>query len=565
MTQLLKKVQQFRHLGAIVVIALLAFVPTLGAVHLFDWDEINFAESAREMIVTGDYFRVQVNFAPFWEKPPLFFWLQAISMQLFGVNEFAARFPNAMIGVATLIVLYFLGKKEKGERFGAVWSLLYLCSFLPQVYFRSAIIDPLFNLFIFLSAYHLFKALSEQGKENRRSIWSGLFCGLAILTKGPVGLLLVALTWATYLVARKFKNRLRFKQIGLFALMVVTVTFPWFGVELIVNGPWFLVEFIHYQMELFSRPVAGHQQPFFYHFIVVFWGTFPLSVFALPSLIKKRRATEMERWWTILFWVVLLLFSVVSTKIVHYSSMTYLPLSFLAAVVIEQTNWKETKKWVKGMYCFLAILFFILFLTVPLLGLFNTFFLPYINDPFAVAGWANPEVSWSGWEPLIALFYLSGVVVFVAVWRKGKLLSALKYKAILFSLTLSLTFLVTVQKIEMYSQGPLIAFLKALKGKEVYVTSVGFKSYAPYFYFEQTREVNASEKIRSEKFNGEKVAGGSLQSAVNDFLVHGAIDREAYFITKIHHEELDTLPHIEKLYEKGGFKFYRRRVDDALR
>jgi 4-amino-4-deoxy-L-arabinose transferase-like glycosyltransferase len=83
----------------IVTVAALLFVPFLGGVHLFDWDEINFAEAAREMIVTGDYLTVQINYLPFWEKPPLFIWMQVISMKLFGINEFAARFPNAVCGI----------------------------------------------------------------------------------------------------------------------------------------------------------------------------------------------------------------------------------------------------------------------------------------------------------------------------------------------------------------------------------------------------------------------------------------------------------------------------------
>lgn len=92
------------------VVAFLAvafFIPYLGQVHLFDWDEINFAESAREMLESGNYLRVQVDFQPFWEKPPLFFWLQALSMKVFGINEFAARFPNAIVGILTLVTFFF--------------------------------------------------------------------------------------------------------------------------------------------------------------------------------------------------------------------------------------------------------------------------------------------------------------------------------------------------------------------------------------------------------------------------------------------------------------------------
>jgi 4-amino-4-deoxy-L-arabinose transferase-like glycosyltransferase len=136
------------------VLGIIIFSLFLGQVNLFDWDEINFAESAREMLVTGDFLTVQINFEPFWEKPPLFIWMQAISMWIFGVNEFAARFPNAICGVVTLLVLYRMGKELNNKTFGLIWVLSYACSFLPFFYFKSGIIDPWFNLFIFLGIYH---------------------------------------------------------------------------------------------------------------------------------------------------------------------------------------------------------------------------------------------------------------------------------------------------------------------------------------------------------------------------------------------------------------------------
>ncbi len=115
----------------IVLFASLLFIPGLGMAHLFDWDELNFAESAREMLVSGNYFTVQINFEPFWEKPPLFIWMQALSMKLFGVNEFAARLPNALCGITTLLVLFNIGRTVKNIQFGLLWMFMYLCSVLP--------------------------------------------------------------------------------------------------------------------------------------------------------------------------------------------------------------------------------------------------------------------------------------------------------------------------------------------------------------------------------------------------------------------------------------------------
>ena len=135
----------------LLLIGIILFLPFLGAAPLFDWDEINFAESAREMLLTGNYSRVQINFQPFWEKPPLFFWMQAFCMKLFGINEYAARFPNAIFGIITMLTLFEMGRNIRDNRFGFIWAMCMAGSFLPLVYFKSGIIDPVFNYFIFVA------------------------------------------------------------------------------------------------------------------------------------------------------------------------------------------------------------------------------------------------------------------------------------------------------------------------------------------------------------------------------------------------------------------------------
>ena len=133
----------------IAIICCILFIPFNGQMHLFDWDEINFAESAREMIASGNYLHNQIAFEAFYEKPPLFTWMQVISMKMFGINEFAARFPNAIVAFLSLNLMFFAGKTWKDEKLGWLWVLVYIGSLLPQFYFRSGIIDPLFNLLIY--------------------------------------------------------------------------------------------------------------------------------------------------------------------------------------------------------------------------------------------------------------------------------------------------------------------------------------------------------------------------------------------------------------------------------
>ena len=261
------------------IIGLVFFLPFLGSVHLFDWDEINFAESSREMLVSKNFFQVQINYEPFMEKPPLFFWLQSLSMSVFGITEFAARFPNAIFGVLTMLTLFKIGKTLRSEVFGFIWALIYFGSFLPNLYYKSGIIDPVFNYFIFTSIYYLIRLINlDKGQEqNKFAVLSGLFIGLAIITKGPVGLLLLVLVFGVYWALIRFKKLASVKSVLIFIVTIFAVSFLWFGFELIQNGPWFIVEFVKYQIDLFTTPVAGHSQPFYYHFVVVLIGCFPLS------------------------------------------------------------------------------------------------------------------------------------------------------------------------------------------------------------------------------------------------------------------------------------------------
>ena len=262
---------------------LLVFIPFLGNVHLFDWDEINFAEAAREMVITGDWLNVQINFEPFWEKPPFFIWIQAISMSIFGINEFAARIPNVFIGLVTLLTIYFSVRPRYGENASIYSILLYVGSFTPHFYFKTGIIDPLFNLFIFISVINLVSGIETKGLTSY--FWAGLSLGFAVLTKGPVSILLVGLTGLVYQVLYQ-NNFYSLKELLLILVGLLILPVFYFGIQVINHGWWFLNEFLIYQIDLFRYPIASHGQPFYYHFLVLLFGCFPVFVFCFARRFK---------------------------------------------------------------------------------------------------------------------------------------------------------------------------------------------------------------------------------------------------------------------------------------
>jgi 4-amino-4-deoxy-L-arabinose transferase-like glycosyltransferase len=540
------------NIGLIFLLGICFFFPFLGNVHLFDWDEINFAESAREMIVTNNFTRVQIDYKPFWEKPPLFFWMQVVSMKLWGINDFAARFPNAVIGVITLMVLFLIGKKLKNQTFGFIWALSYLGAFTPHLYFKSGIIDPTFNLFIFLGIYFIFQVKNEPQKANLNALFSGIFIGLAVLTKGPVGGLIWGLTvffyWAYY---ARFKAIISWKQLLIFGISCVLVTSIWFANELINNGLWFINEFITYQIRLFSTPDAGHGQPFYYHFVVVLLGCFPISIFAIRTFTYTRKGSENNPtetytflgWMKTTFWAVMILFSIVTTKIVHYSSMAYFPVSFLAATFLY--DWLNDKitwnKWLTFGVVSIGFIFSLLLTAVPLVGMNASKITPYIKDPFAVKN-LEATVDWHFYEPFIGIFYF--LIILYAVF------SLVKTHKLKFIYTLSLATAITlfvfgamiVPKIERYTQGAAIDFYESKRGQDVYVHALGFKSYAHLFYFQKPLSQNPKQEI------------------TEDWLLNGEVDKPVFFVTKFDRfDEYRNHPNLELIEEKNGFVFLKRK------
>lgn len=546
--------KNFRFL--IPIVAALFFIPGLGGVHLFDWDEINFAEAAREMLLLQDYLRVHINFQPFWEKPPLFIWLQAISMNLFGANEFAARFPNAIAGILTLFILFKIGSLLYDESFGFIWALTYFGSVLPFLYFKSGIIDPWFNLFIFLGIYYFI--LFYWKKENRaesqlkRNMWvylvaGGLSIGLGILTKGPVALLIAALVLGIYWLYKRFQWYAGIHHFTFYAVLALLIPAIWFGVETLKNGPWFVTEFFQYQYRLFSTPDAGHGGFPGYHFVVLLIGCFPASIFALKAFFKCTTdehsfQNDYRLWMKILFWVVLILFTIVKSKIVHYSSLCYFPLTYLAAWVVYHNIHKkiEMNTWVKTGLAFIAGLFILVTLALPFLMPQAQNFSHLIDDAFA-RGNLEAEVNWSGFEIIPGVFLLGVLIWFLTNFKS---FMSIKNYIVIFSGTavfVMLTLYFFINRIEGYSQNAAIEFFKSKAGEDAYVITVGYKSYADLFYTQKPKPT------REESYN-------------RDWLLSGEADKPVYISVKIHqtHELLNACPEAKELYRKNGFVFYVR-------
>jgi len=562
----MKRIDLFKNEWTIALLAAIAWIPFLGQVHLFDWDEINFAENAREMITTGDYFSVQMNYIRFTEKPPLFFWLQALSMHLFGINEAAARLPNAIAGIITVVALFRIGKKWGSLSLARTWVLVYMGTFFTFLYPRSGIIDPWFNLFIFGSVYH-FCLLSIQPEQNRRlSVLTGLLLGLAILTKGPVALLLCLLTYGIMVIIRKGDFLISFSSFLLITATCFITCFAWFGVDLLQHGPRFMLEFIDRQIALFSTSDADHGEPFFYHWWVLLLGCFPASVFFIRGMIltsDNKNLHLLHTWMNSLFWVTLMVFSIVTTKIIHYSSLCWLPLTFIAARYIDSLMLNTDTKipgWIKFLVGLIGIGMGLLLSAIPFVMQQVNVWKNRVEDPFA-QGNLEAMVEWHPLQALAGILVIMSTCWFLMGVNRKKTIPALFISVALSTLMLVIFIFPSVEAI---SQRANIDFFKSHSQEDCYLETLGYKSYAPYFYGKvnppDPEQRNLLELVRNRgSHNADTLSTSEKEVNYKNWLISGPINKPVYFSVKIMDKpRYDTTPGFQLLYVKNGFAFYRR-------
>ncbi len=308
-----------------------------------DPSESNYALTAREMLASGDWMSPRI-YGNFWyDKPIFFYWELLVSFSLFGFNEFAARFPAALFGTASVLFTFWFASRVYDRTVGFRAALL-LGSSLEFWYLSKTIITDA-ALFFFMSV--IVAAFYLGYTENRKYYWlCYLFAALAALTKGPIGLLLPGLACFLFLLSKKdLKEMLRVHLLSGLVLFTL-VAGSWYGYMYVHHGHDFILNFFGVHNYLRATVAEHDNHSVWYFYILIFFaGFFPWSL-ALPiSLFANRRKrllsfTDMsDATRLLLIWAatVTLVFQMFATK---YLTYTY-PALFAIAILTARL-WKET-------------------------------------------------------------------------------------------------------------------------------------------------------------------------------------------------------------------------------
>lgn len=315
----------------IVIIAAFIVLLNLGAIPLLDPDEPVYAETPKEMLQFNDFISPRIYGDYWYDKPPLYYWLVVLSFKLFGVNEFAARFPSALLSILCALTVYCSGKQLFNERVGILGSLVLITS-IEYIYLGKAAVTDMTLTFFLTTCLLSF--------IQKRYYLFYICAGLATLTKGPIGLLFPGgIVFFYFLLTKKFAE---IKKMHLLTGIILTALsgLPWYFMMYNIHGHTFTETFLGFHnITRFTSPEHPELGVWYYFIPVLMIGFFPWTALLIQavwnSLINSREKTKILLFLNIWVIFIFLFFTISRTKLVSYILPLYPPLAIIVGWYID--------------------------------------------------------------------------------------------------------------------------------------------------------------------------------------------------------------------------------------
>lgn len=314
---------------------LLVYILPIGFRPMIVPDETRYAEIPREMIATGDWIVPRLNGMRYFEKPVMGYWLNGISMLIFGENSFAVRFPSALAAALSALMVWLLMRRSGGgPASGIIAALIFLTTFEVAGTGVFSVLDGPLALFITMAMTAFYLASNApRGSWEEKGLLAlfGMCCGMAFLTKGFLAFAVPVVTIVPYMLwERRWKDLFRMAVIPIVAAVLVSL--PWAIVVHLKEPDFWNYFFWEEHVKRFMAEDAQHKAPFWTYFLAFPVAALPWSPMIPASvlgMIRSQVRTPLFRFALCWFVFPFLFFSAASGKLITYILPCFPPFAIL--------------------------------------------------------------------------------------------------------------------------------------------------------------------------------------------------------------------------------------------
>lgn len=335
------------------------------AIPITDPVESNYALTAKEMVLTGDWVSPRIYGNVWFDKPIFFYWLTALSFQLFGFSEWAARLAPALFAAVGVVLLYWFTSKTTTRRSALLATVIMGTSFEYILLAKLVITDMVF--FVFNCAALGFFYLGYVKMDGTKRWYLAAYVGmaLAVLTKGPIGALLPALVMLLVIMLQR--NWAELKEMYLLSgvLLFAVVALPWYAAMYTLHGMEFINNFFGVHNYLRATVSEHPKDNVSYYYLAVFvLSMLPWSALAIKALIQGCKDLRSQTSPLLLFlflWIAAYsgFYSLMATKYLTYTFPILFPVAILTAIqlerMLEQGKTKEIFCWLGAPLALLMV------------------------------------------------------------------------------------------------------------------------------------------------------------------------------------------------------------------
>jgi 4-amino-4-deoxy-L-arabinose transferase-like glycosyltransferase len=342
--------------GVLFLISFFGYMFFNQAIPITDPVESNYALTAKEMVLSADWVSPRIYGNVWFDKPIFFYWLTALSFQLFGFSEWAARLAPALFAAVGVVLLYWFVSKTNTRRSALLAVVIMGTSFEYILLAKLVITDMVFFVFNCAALGFFYLGYVKMDGTKRWYLAAYVSMALAVLTKGPIGVLLPTLVMLLVILLQRNWTELKEMYLLTGVLLFAIVALPWYAVMYTLHGMEFINNFFGVHNYLRATVSEHPKDNVSYYYLAVFvLSMLPWSALAVKALIQGYKDLRSRKSPLLLFlflWIAAYFgfYSLMATKYLTYTFPILFPVAILTAIQLErmlaQGKTKEIFYWI---------------------------------------------------------------------------------------------------------------------------------------------------------------------------------------------------------------------------